>query len=501
MGDMKTIPLLRFTVFLAAAVAGAAAPAAAPDRVFRAGAATSNITPMLDAFIGTGRAPAKDVHDELHVRCLALDNGATRLVFAVVDSVSVPRDVFDEAKRLIHEATGIPPEHLMMSATHSHSAGNARGANPLDWGVPYPEEEQARLNTLEPGFSRPLHAYQRFLVRRIADGVRRALNNLEPARIGWGAGRVPEHVHSRRWVLKEGFTAANPFGGRDRSAKSAPREQRLRPAGPVNPEVFFISVQSAAGRPIALLANYWLHYVGTRSPAPVFSADYFGVFCDRIQELLGADRQDPPFVGIMANGPCGDVGGGNRAPDAPPPPKYGPFEEMKAVAGDVAQEVFRVYQTLSYCDWVEMKAVVGEVRVKMRQPSSEMRARARRVLALPASPSRDLAREQDYAQRVHDSKRWPESLDVILQAFRIGDLGIAAIPFETFTETGLEIKVQSPFRDTFTIELANGGYGYMPTPEQHDLGGYESWFGPNRVERQASVTVVAKVLELLAAVK
>src|SRR5690606_27160426 len=97
---MKIKHLVRFTTLLVAAFACAsAAPAASSDRIFRAGAATSNITPMLDAFIGTSNTPAKDIHDELHVRCLVLDNNITRLVFAVVDNVSVPRDVFDEAKR------------------------------------------------------------------------------------------------------------------------------------------------------------------------------------------------------------------------------------------------------------------------------------------------------------------------------------------------------------------------------------------------------------------
>ena len=78
---------------------------------------------------------------------------------------------------------------------------------------------------------------------------------------------------------------------------------------------------------------------------------------------------------------------------------------------------------------------------------------------------------------------------------------MAAIPFEVFTETGLEIKARSPFPDTFTIELANGGYGYLPTPAQHALGGYETWLGTNRVETAASDKIVAKLLELLAEVK
>jgi neutral ceramidase len=90
----------------------------------------------------------------------------------------------------------------------------------------------------------------------------------------------------------------------------------------------------------------------------------------------------------------------------------------------------------------------------------------------------------------------PEFADVKLQALRVGDLGIAAIPCEVFTETGLEIKAKSPFRTTFTMELANGHYGYLPTPEQHALGGYETWMGTNLLEKDASRKISAVILEL-----
>ncbi len=88
-----------------------------------------------------------------------------------------------------------------------------------------------------------------------------------------------------------------------------------------------------------------------------------------------------------------------------------------------------------------------------------------------------------------------------MQAFRIGDFAVAAIPFETFAETGLELKAKSPIKPMFVIELANGGYGYLPTPEQHELGGYETWLGTNRVEKEASRKIVAMLLELLEKVK
>ena len=154
-------------VVVATVAAHAAKPVEAPpkasdpSRIFKAGAATSDITPAIGAPTVGGWAPVPSTHvqDDLYLRCLALDDGATRRGFAVVHSVGVPREVIDVAKRLVQQETGVPSENLMMSATHTHSAPSARGANALVMGG-------------------PLEEYQKFLARRIADGVRRALNNL-----------------------------------------------------------------------------------------------------------------------------------------------------------------------------------------------------------------------------------------------------------------------------------------------------------------------------------
>jgi len=87
---------------------------------------------------------------------------------------------------------------------------------------------------------------------------------------------------------------------------------------------------------------------------------------------------------------------------------------------------------------------------------------------------------------------------VIVQALRIGDLAVCEFPFETFAEIGLDLKKRSPFPQTMVIGLANGRYGYLPTPEQHRLGGYESWLGTNVVQEDASVILTRNLLEMLA---
>ena len=91
----------------------------------------------------------------------------------------------------------------------------------------------------------------------------------------------------------------------------------------------------------------------------------------------------------------------------------------------------------------------------------------------------------------------PDEVTIPLQAIRIGELGIAAIPFEVFIEMGLDIKDQTPFADAFTIELANDQQRYLPIPEQYQLGGYETWMGTYNVQPDASERIKQAILEMM----
>lgn len=445
---------------------------------FRAGAATSNITPPLGEPIVGGWAPfpATYVHDELHARILVLHDGAGMLAFVVCDNVAVPRDVFDEAKRLVEKETGIPPERLLFSATHTHSATSVRGDKALE------------------------QDYVRFFVRRIADGVRRAISSLEPASIGWSSVQAPEHLFNRRYYLKPGNPIPSPFGGEDQVLMNPPVGSPTvdRPAGPTDPELSFILVRSRKDkRPLALLANYSLHYVGG-VPEGHVSADYFALFSDRVRELLGADKQEPAFVGMLTNGTSGDV---NNVDVLGKPEKRPPYAKMREVADSIARKVADAVPGVATKDWVQLDARLKELVLKNRKPTPEMLARAKEIVARPKDVKPGHIREVTYAQRTLSLEKAADEVSVPIQAFRIGDLGIAAIPFEVFTDIGLEIKKRSPFPRSFTISLANGSYGYLPTPEHHKLGGYETWLGTNRVEVEASRKITDKALELLGELK
>lgn len=448
----------------------------------KAGAAVSNITPFLgDEIVGDFNTPeAVHIHDDLYVRCLVLDDGETKLAFGVIDNVFIRKEVLDAAKQLASEKTTIPFEHIMLSATHTHSATSASGKGKL----------RVAWETGEP-----FDEYQMLVICRIADGMVRALNNLELARIGYGRVEIPTHVFNRRWKMKPGTKLPNPFGGEDKVRTNPGKENSnlLEAAGPTDPEVVFLAVESLNGRPIALLANYSLHYVGG-VPKRHISADYFGVFASRISRLLHGDNQDPPFVAIMTNGTSGDI---NNINVKEPPIKYRPYEKMQIVANDIADSVFQAYKKIRFKTEIPISAGQKELVLRVRKPTKKMLERASIFTQLPREQHFH-PNEHIYIERILDMEQnWPDSIAVDIQVFNIGDLAIGAVPFEMFAEAGLEIKQQSPFPATFVIGLANGGFGYLPTAEQYELGGYETWLGTNRVEKEASAKITKTLLDIM----
>jgi len=451
-----------------------------PDRQFQAGAAIADITsPLGIPVVGGWRpAPATHVHDRLHVRTLVLDDGDTRVAFAICDLLGVPQEVSAEAKRLIEEQSGLPAGQVAITGTHTHSAGSPFSYNGGTSRLYRPTGD--------------LNDYQRFVAKRIADAVHIAINNLEPAQIGWATAEEPSQVFNRRWYVGAEELRRNPFGGVDRVRMNPPAAspELIESAGPTDPEIVFLSVQSREGRPIALLANYSLHYIGG-VPAATISADYFGVFAERIQHLIGADEGDTPFIGILSNGTSGDINNINFSVSRE---SRAPYEKMHEVADMIATKVYHAYQNMEYQDWVKLDSRYEEIPLRRRDTPDEMLAYAHQILEKPEDADVWHGNEALYANRVLQLSGTPETWSIPLQAFRIGDLGIAAIPAEVFVEIGLEIKERTPFTKSFTLSLANGYEGYLPTVAQHEVGGYETWTSTNRLEIEAAPKIIDKIL-------
>jgi hypothetical protein len=271
-------------------------------------------------------------------------------------------------------------------------------------------------------------------------------------------------------------------------------ENLHEPAGPTDPEVCFLVVQTRDGRPLALLANYSLHYVGG-TPGGKVSADYFGEFARLMPSRVGTGEG---FVAMMSNGASGDI---NNIPFLVARPPREPFEQIRIVARKAADAAWHARAKIeAHRADARLGMIQRHVTLRMRRPTAEQITAAKAVLAVKDEAERaklpPLA--EPYARRTLALAEGPETVRAPLQALRIGDLAICAIPFETFVEIGLDLKKRSPLARTMVISIANGSHGYLPTPEHHRLGGYETWLGTSRVQEDASVLLTDQLLAMLA---
>lgn len=460
-----------FMLCMSAAVALQAA-----DAGLDAGAAAIDITPQefpLNMPGGFRANIATEAHDPLFARTLVLRSGETTVSLTVVDSLGVDPVLIETAKERAADLTGFPADRMLVCSTHTHSGPPSSGG------------------------SGAAGSYRELLLDGIVESIVAAHAGLQPAQAAAASCPLPEEVFNRRWFLKPGRMELNPFGELDRVKMNPPNRPDVldRPAGPTDPEFAILSVRTRQGKPLALFANYALHYVGG-VPRGKLSADYFGEFARLMPSRLRA-RQG--FVAMLSNGASGDI---NNIPFASDRPPREPFEQIRIVASKAADTAWKAYGSISnYQSELTLDMSERLVTLRYRRPDEAQVERARRIVTVSDEEAdQKLPRlAKAYARRtIQAAERTEESVTVPLQAIRVGDVAICGIPFETFVEIGLELKHASPFGKTLVIGLANGRHGYLPTTAQHRLGGYETWLGTNRVQKDAADIILRNLSEMLA---
>jgi hypothetical protein len=375
----------------------------------------------------------------------------------------------------------VPDGNALFCCTHTHSAPT----------------------TMHLFQAQPDPGYLDYLTRRIVDSVKMAASRLQPAQIGFGFGREDRIAFNRRYEMKPGTTPPNPFGGID-AVKTNPgigNPNVIRPAGPIDPVVGMLSVRRADGKPLAVVGNYSMHYVGGVGPGDV-SADYFAWWAAEMGRRMGAGTGpgDPPFIAMLTNGAQGDInnidvmhGARERQP---------PYTHIGEVANILAGESERVLASIRYTDEAELAASQEWLEVGVRLPSPEEAGAALRLLANAPKQGQYTDLPLVYAREtVILSENWPRTERVPVQALRVGDTGFVGFSGEPFVELGLEVRRKSPFRQQFLIGLSNHHVGYIPTVDAHEQGGYETWRAKTSyLEKQAAPKVVAAALRRLQAI-
>lgn len=457
----------RIAIPLCIAVLSAAAPFASAE--FKAGAAVVDVTPVQLPVLVNGGMTSRSIDKiktRIHARAIVLSDDNSQLAIVVADSCMMGRVLLDDARALAAVRTGIPADRILISATHAHSAPASMGCLGTDADS----------------------AYVPFLRDKLAEVIATAQANLEPARIGFAKAEAAEFTALRQWIRRPDRIAEDPFGNltvRANMHAGASWDDAVGEAGPEDPDLSLISVQARDGRPLAVIGNFSMHYFGDSD----ISADYFGLFAEGLKKRIAPDGK---FVGMMSHGCSGDI----WRRDYTRPESWDPKLTIDAYSEGLLEIAMKAYETIQYRADVDIAMAEQRMTLKYRVPDKQLLEWSQRVVEamgdrLPTTTTEVYAREQIL---LHEAQQ----TQIVVQALRVGDIGIATTPNETYAITGLKIKAASPLPHNMVIELANGGDGYIPPPEQHPFGGYNTW--PARsagLEVMAEPKITQAAIELL----
>lgn len=433
--------------------------AAVPLRAeFKAGAAVIDITPpKLPVLVNGGMLSryVDKINTRIHARAIVMSDGKSQIAIVVADSCMMGRELLDEVKATASQKTGIPADRMLISATHAHSVPASMGC----------------LGT------EPDPDYVPFLKEKLVEAIATAQAKLEPARIGFARADAAEFTALRQWIRRPDRLAEDPFGNMTvRANMHAGRnwDEATSEAGPEDPDLSLISVQTREGKPLAVMGNFSMHYFGDKD----ISSDYFGLFSEGLKQRIAPEGT---FVGIMSHGCSGDI----YRVDYTVPEKNRPKPTIDEYTNGLLDIAMKAYSGIQYRDDADIAMAEERMTLKYRVPDKQRLEWAQRIVTemggrLAKTPTEVYAREQIL---LHERQQ----TQIVVQALRIGNIGIATTPCETYAITGLKIKAASPLPNNIVIELANGGDGYIPPPEMHAFGGYNTW-----AARSAGLEVMAE---------
>jgi neutral ceramidase len=458
-----------FLSWMCADISGALASSTLADETpLRVGVATVDITPS-DSYPMSGyyfERLSTGVKDPLLAKALVFRQGETAAAVVVCDIIAVSADLTVAVRKRAAEATGIPAEHILLSATHSHTGPDyGKELFAISTGRPVPQGHNKR----DPYVPR--------LIDAIVSAIGQANDSLRLVTVTTGSARQETPVSfNRRFLMKD---------GKVRTWMNLSHPDVVHAAGPIDPEIGLVRFDDAdAKSPLAVLSSFALHLdtVGGTE----YSADY-PFYIDRtVKECLGHQ-----VISVFGTGCCGNINHVNPAtPDR---------NKTDFIGTSLGKTICTALPKLRPVDAPGLQVRHAVVRAPLQRSTPAQLAASKELLKgiTPDWAPEFFAHVDAYKRIVLEnlrSKMDPEeamnligwglcsslaasgdTLPLDVQVITLGrDVAIVALPGEVFVELGLAIKNASPFRTTLVIELSNQVETiYVPTRFAHVGGGYE----------------------------
>ncbi len=443
--DSSHIDWKRFAAFALILLLFLYSHAAAQDaQTLRAGVAAVSITPPNGTPLAGyyRKRLSEGVLDELYAKAIVFEQGGAPAAVVICDILTLPRHTIVTARQLIETNSGIAGANVMIAATHSHTSPVVSGENKRD--------------ALDGGDSVEAKSYTANLPKLIAQAVAEAQRKLAPIKLSATVAQEHGASFNRRFWMRDGTVSWNP-----------PKQDKniIKPAGPIDPDVSLLYLESPQSQPLASFVNFALHLDTTGGQK--ISADFPGHLARLLAESKGKD-----FQTVFATGACGNINHRDI--------RW--LDNQKGVG-----EAFRIATILAGAinrSWSALKPLTA-TRIQVRSE----------IVKLPLAPitDADVTKAKEVYARLTDSKttfqeqvnafkvldivaRNGQPLEVEVQAITVGDeLAFVSLPGEIFVELGQSIKQASPYRYTMIVELANGSIGYVPNRSAYPESNYEVW--------------------------
>ncbi len=414
---------------LALSTVGAAAPSAHADNPkLKVGTGSADFVATDDMTIAGGISGAKVQGQEGKLRAVAVvleQPGSGKFAIVACDVLFLTDAMVSAAAAEITRRCNIPADHLLVNATHTHSA---------------PSTIRVHGYGPEPAF-----------IKSVVDGIVSAVEQADASR-----------VDDCRFAYRLG--EENTVGANSRLMLSdntiywiGPRDDAVRPTGPFDPQLPVLAFYAPQDRLRGVIYNHSTHTIGNVRPN-VRSPSFYGLAAQELEQELGAKV-------------CFLEGASGSTHNIAPVPAAEAVKRMKQAVTDALAkaETRAVPRIVALRRSFPFKVRMFDEQVEDQKVLSYCRKRAPEYADAIANVFRQQRLELKNEQG-RDRKTW-------LQVILIGDVAIVGVPAEYFTSLGVDIKKRSPVKDTLVAELANDWIGYLPDREGHELGGYQTWMG------------------------
>jgi Neutral/alkaline non-lysosomal ceramidase, N-terminal len=461
---MNRSSLLAFSVL---SVALSWSSSVCADEPLQVGVAEVDITPPL-GFPMAGyyhERLATGTIDPLKAKAIVFRQGDEAAALVACDLTGIARDLTEEVRKSASQSTGIPAEHIVLAATHSHTAPD------------YTRSLYKYLSDVGAASDGSSPPYPATLIANITKAIDHANQNVQEVAIAAGLARQEFPVSfNRRFLMRDGSV---------RTWMKLNNPDVLRAAGPIDPEIGIVTFRARDGdQPLGVLTNFALHL--DTVDGTLWSADYPYFIEQSIRQSLGDD-----VVSIFGNGCCGDINHSD--------PTRAERNTTDVIGRSLGATIETALGDLQPAVDPVLRVRTATVMLPLREVSpaevlnaTDLIAAATRgekvdffeLVAAYRSVMLDQLRNSSPRVDAAESISWGLSrawggvgdfLPAEVETICLGDdVAIVCLPGEVFVELGLAIKEASPFRTTLIVELCNCvETAYIPTRAACAGGSYE----------------------------